>query len=1215
MNNKKYISLFFIVLLSVLSNIAFSQNNFAIPFFRNYKSLDYNQESQNYSSVINPKTGIVYFANSSGILEFDNSNWDFIETANTPVIAFNSNGELFYCCANEFGKVNVLTHSAVKLIQFNNVELSNIFIINNKIFLVSDDSLYKVFLKDDKYTCKLIAKNLDFVTKIENNLLLHYPSSGFIVLNENGEKETNLLNNQYANDTIVDLIKHNDELLMRLNNNTFVSISFKNGISSRKILTQADKYIEEYIYSCMASLPNGDLLVGTKQRGIVCIDKRGYCKYLLNLSFDFSDNLIHNIAVDDKNDVAWIATNNGISVVDISNDIFSYTNNHGLIGNILTIYKDDNLFYVGTSVGVYYYDNAIKTAGTLDAKIFVNIESIKAKCWQIIKIKNDIYAVTDKGFYCIEKNTAKLIIPANFKVISKLKEDFYIIAGKSGAYLLNFTNNTLEKTLINNFPLDVRTFAYDKNSIWLGSDNRKLYYIKDKNSLTSELKIVDTTNILPPCVNWVDVYNAKNTVLFSTNCNVFSFSKKTNTLKHEASFFSENQKQFYYPIYVDSDENVWFANNCYNDNKQRGLSVLKKINNGFVLEELEKLSVLKNYNIESLYVGKDGTLMAGTTEGLFSCSNIFNEKKTSDFRCFLKTIRIKNHLADSIIHFGYEDTIVKITLNVSRNTSISFDFASNFYSTSRDNVEYQYMLKNRGEKSNFSQWTDFTTKEYISLEGGNYQFILRAKDIYGNTSKSYICNLELIKKKSVFVHPLMIILYILILISVVFFIISFILRKNKHEKLILASKVLEQTREISQQKEKIERIMKQWLPAKEIKSEEDYKNKNFESVTVIFSDIAGFSKIINISNQEQVLERLNFIFNKFDDIIRKYHITKIKTIGDAYMCVSGIERQDNTHCIMAILAVFDMQRFLQKNNAENSIKMEMRFGIHSGQVIAGVVGKNKLEYDVWGDTVNIANRMQSNGVVNNLNMSPQSYELSKYFFDFEYRGKIAVKFIGDVSMYIAKNIKSSLTDDGIHPNHNFNVKLQFLKFKIIEEKILAKLHSGLAPNLYYHNVSHTIDVVYSVENIGRKENVSEEEMLLLKCAALFHDTGFLVCYDGHEEESAKMADYYLRKYDFSESQIETVKRLIRATKSTSSPSDLLEGIICDADLNYLVRPDFIPISESLFREAFERNKVTSKEKWYKKQYDFILNHIYYTKTVQSKNINKERLLEELKSFI
>ena len=149
----------------------------------------------------------------------------------------------------------------------------------------------------------------------------------------------------------------------------------------------------------------------------------------------------------------------------------------------------------------------------------------------------------------------------------------------------------------------------------------------------------------------------------------------------------------------------------------------------------------------------------------------------------------------------------------------------------------------------------------------------------------------------------------------------------------------------------------------------------------------------------QLVNELNEIFNHFDDILEAYHIEKIKTIGDAYFAACGLPEKNNDHAIQCIEAVKQMFRFLEVRNKKNEIQWNMRAGIHSGPVVAGVVGKKKYPYDLFGVTVNTASRMESNGEVGKINISESTYELIKGKYNCYSRGQIHVKGKGNLNMY------------------------------------------------------------------------------------------------------------------------------------------------------------------------------------------------------------------------
>jgi len=162
----------------------------------------------------------------------------------------------------------------------------------------------------------------------------------------------------------------------------------------------------------------------------------------------------------------------------------------------------------------------------------------------------------------------------------------------------------------------------------------------------------------------------------------------------------------------------------------------------------------------------------------------------------------------------------------------------------------------------------------------------------------------------------------------------------------------------------------------------------------------------DLSPQEVVTE-LNECFMAFDDIIEKYNLEKIKTIGDSYMCAGGIPSEDGDHLWNIIKASLEMQKFISSRNEKKS-KMDLpewniRIGINTGPIVAGVVGKKKYAYDIWGATVNIASRMESNGEPGRVNISAATYDLIKERYDCTYRGKIFAKNIGEIDMYFVEN--------------------------------------------------------------------------------------------------------------------------------------------------------------------------------------------------------------------
>mgnify|MGYP001791738727 FL=1 len=396
----------------------------------------------------------------------------------------------------------------------------------------------------------------------------------------------------------------------------------------------------------------------------------------------------------------------------------------------------------------------------------------------------------------------------------------------------------------------------------------------------------------------------------------------------------------------------------------------------------------------------------------------------------------------------------------------------------------------------------------------------------------------------------------------------------------------------------------------------------FNMATVLFADIHGFSKFVGGMDSSAAMDELDEILFEFDAIVSRFKIEKIKTIGDTYMCAGGIPVKNITNPIDVVMAAMEMRNFLEKfeinKRGRDSRIWDLKIGIHTGPVTASVTGKKKVNYEIKGDTVNTVSRVEAVSDKGMILISVMTYELVKEFFDCEYSGKLPVKYKGDLQMYKVKGLKPEFSVNGewIIPNESFRIKFGLIQFTDIQEIILDKLEKELPGYLYYHNVKHTVDVVTEVELIGWGEGCTDEEILLLKTAGLFHDAGHIIAYDNHEFYSTELAREMLPKFNYSPQQIECICSMIMATKLPPKPTNLLENIICDSDLDYLGRSDFIPVSNTLYEELKAQNKMWSLNDWNKIQVKFISGHQYFTGTARSlREVNKQLQIERIQSLI
>ncbi len=401
------------------------------------------------------------------------------------------------------------------------------------------------------------------------------------------------------------------------------------------------------------------------------------------------------------------------------------------------------------------------------------------------------------------------------------------------------------------------------------------------------------------------------------------------------------------------------------------------------------------------------------------------------------------------------------------------------------------------------------------------------------------------------------------------------------------------------------------------------RNLRFKMVTVMYVDFRGFKSIANETMPSYVIDELDRIFIKFDEICEKFNLQIIKTIGDAYMCAGGIPCKNITNPIDVVLAAMEMSRHIkdlrQEYERENHKFWEMRIGIHTGPVVAVPSGKKKISYDIKGEAVNIATRMASAADAGKINVSICTYELVRDYFVTDYNGLTPVKYQGDMEMFYVRRLRPALSVNrsvGEFPNEIFQIKYALRQFTDLEEVILDKLEKELPKFVHYHNFKHTIDVVNQAELIGLGEGVDDESLLLLKTAALFHDVGLTISFEDHEFLGTQIAREYLPKWKYTPEQIDQICSLIMATKLPPNPQNLLEKVMCDADLDYLGRSDFIPISNSLYDELIDQGKQIDINTWNKNQVKFLTNHQYFTNTaLRLREVGKEYQIERLKKLI
>lgn len=415
----------------------------------------------------------------------------------------------------------------------------------------------------------------------------------------------------------------------------------------------------------------------------------------------------------------------------------------------------------------------------------------------------------------------------------------------------------------------------------------------------------------------------------------------------------------------------------------------------------------------------------------------------------------------------------------------------------------------------------------------------------------------------------------------------------------------------------------------ELSNNGKFSPKRVQNGVVLFTDFVDFSSKAKEMRPLQLIGKLEQYFTEFDAIIEKYNLEKIKTIGDAYMALAGVTEDDPNPAMRACLAALEMRDFMKTERdvaiALNKDFWEIRIGLHMGPLVAGIIGTSKFTFDVWGDTVNIAARAEASARSGQISITSSiKNEIGEYFISHS-RGEVEIhKRGGSLEMFYLDRIVSNFSLYNGENSANALLRdvcgLPSVDFYHMRKDILNRLKSLLPEGIKYHDIPHTLNVEKAAIRFAKLEGIKESEMITLRTAVLFHDAGFILQYSENEDFAISMAKSILPKYGYSDVQISEIIGIINSTKFQIEPVTLLEKLMCDADHDYLGRPDYHSIATKLRIEMLNFGTNFTDKEWCEYQLNFLENHHrYYTETAQ--NIReygkKARILDlhkQLKDF-
>lgn len=1011
-----------------------------------------------------------------------------------------------------------------------------------------------------------------------------------------------------------------------------------------------------------------DIWLSTSGRGVIAFsqeeDKRVLHRYRHQEFNPYSilSDLVYDI-YEDNGGVIWIGSKNGASRFDRIRQGFlhisqEYDNPNSLADNNIWCFQEDRTgrLFIGTRKGLsiwdqqkavfknYYRethnintpnDNSLLSlhidsknrfwAGFVDGLFKINVANDEVQ-FEKVNYRDSDPSGNDPRVYSIrEDKKGRLWIGS--------RQGLGLLDPESGRYQFFQHEPANRQSISENL---VRVVHVDsEGGVWIGTDGGGLNKVIEREgkiefrAYKAESRIGFTSNSIlsiweeKPGILWLGTYGG--------GLIRFDYNKEKSMVFSEESHGIAND--VVYGILPDTEYNLWLSTN-------KGLSRFNYRN--YNVKNFQQKEGLQSneFNIGAHHLTNDGYMLFGGLNG-------FNRFKPSQIR----SNQNGPHLV--ITDFIHQNQSYRIGSNSifrmapayageieigHTNNRFTIEFAALHFSDPEGN---QYKYKLEGLESEFVYTSGSNRRaNYSNLPPGKYTFIVygaNSDGVWSNTPAKLRIVIDAPYWKEGWFQSML----IFIALGAASFGFMKQVKEIRKQKDRLEAQVVERTREVIKQKEKIEEqteelkkekekvesLLLNVLPeqtADELKSKGKAAARSYRRVSIMFTDFRNFTKLAEQFRPPELVARLDNYFSRFDDIISKYQLEKIKTIGDAYMCAGGVPLRNTENPIYTVLAALEIQEFMMHDRKErvekNETPWELRIGINTGEVVAGVIGSKRFAYDVWGNAVNVAARMETASEPGKVNVSGKTFDLIEPFFECTYRGKIPAKNKGHIDMYFVERIKPELSVDGqgLTPSQAFwdyvNLHLfSSINYMKAERYIMKLLEKKLSPKLHYHSIAHTRDVTKAAERIALMEGVRGEDLFLLQTAATYHDAGFVEQYEANEPIGVKMAREILPKYGYSEEQIDVVAGLIYSTRIPHNPANHLQEIICDADLDYLGRDDFHDIADKLRIELREHGKINSDRLWDEVQVKFLTQHQYFTKSaIKLRQNKKERHIQEIK---
>ncbi len=976
-------------------------------FIQTWSPKTYGASPQNWA-VAQDRRGVMYFGNTDGLLEYDGVSWRRIKIPNGTAVrslAVDGNGTVFVGAQRDFGYLQADKHDDLQFVSLLNsvpeehrkfTDVWTIIATGEGVYFRTRDRVFRWNFGTMKVWGPPAGNRFGQLMVSSNVPYALVPEAGLFRL-ENDAWKLMPGGEKFAKDDIRGVYPAGANLMVIARRGMFIGSGsgFDQLPSSSKLLEEAQLY-------ATAMLNTGEFALATQRGGLLIVNQRGEVQRVISTAEGLPSEKINALLADRQNGV-WMALESGVARVDLS--LTQFDKRLGLNGSVYAVARDRDWLYVGTAVGAFRLKSGSKQAG------FEGVKGLEDFILCMLPTPTGMLIGSQRGIHRMVKGQAKAVLKADAIAdleISPRDPNVLYAAGLTKVFLLTQGKDgwTLSKEVASG-KAEARTVVEDSDGrVW---ETTRLDIARiDFRTDPPTVERFAAKNGVPD--GWKNAYSINGRVFFATDKGLLHFDPADSMFKPDSSLGAQFADGSHGVSIIRESPNgdIWITGHGYQGILQR------KPGGGY---DWSPMPLLRSGigELYALWLDPDGIAWGAGEDGWLARYDLpAASRNATEFSVLLRRVQDMGTQASLFAGAGSESASAPRIAY--RDASLRFEFAAPLYEA-EGSTEYQVKLD--GADSAWTPWSTETRKDYTNLFEGSYTFHVRARNPRGQIAEASTYYFSVVPPwyRTWWAYSL----YVLVGAAAIWLFLKWRLAQLSARNVQLEQIVEERTVEIRRQRdqiqieeEKTKALLLNILPAavaEELRTTGSVAPMVFNEVTVCFTDFVGFTLSSEHLPADVLVSTLHEYFTAFDEIVTRYGMEKLKTIGDSYMFVSGLPLQRRSHALDATMAAMEMMELCRRMEQRSAaVAWKLRIGLHTGPVVAGVVGVRKFAFDVWGNTVNLASRMESSGEPDRVNVSGRTYEEIREFIDCESRGLVTTKDGRALEMHFVRELRANVAD-------------------------------------------------------------------------------------------------------------------------------------------------------------------------------------------------------------